>query len=289
MSTGYKKLFGQKYTVRKGVIYSLKKLSSEQLKKTDDKGNLLYTRSHRIRVRYEIKTKFTLGNSIVSKENEDHFTLVLSEAFSNGGQVTAESYLSEYLEEQGEVYLDYLEMPLQDFRRKYVDSPFLYTDDPFDKNTSFKIRKDGGKWVLSAVVVSAKLRPKWDESENEEDHVPATWEFKFSPGFAYTYPWREWITYKGGKKVSSTSINFGFLGNIGSTDINNKTTRPEYPSTRKALTFSTGGVVNLAINKFDFGLFGGFDLATGEGAKDWIYQGQPHFGFIFGYHLIKNR
>ena len=87
--------------------------------------------------------------------------------------------------------------------------------------------------------------------------------------------------------ANTVSLNLGPLFSVGTQEISEKTTLGRYAFSRKALSFTLGGVIGIDINKVDLGLYGGWEFATGNGSKNWIYQGVPHFGFVLGYELIK--
>ncbi|WP_346753968.1 hypothetical protein [Splendidivirga corallicola] len=179
---------------------------------------------------------------------------------------------------------------LIDFRSKYQNNnkSIAYFSDPdYKKDKHIKIRYTNEKrWKVAAVTITAKSRPFTIEAA-PEDSILNTWETKFTPGFALTKELVRWSRMGESKNINTTSIEIGPVFAIGTQEISGKTTRPKFNLSRKALTFTFGGVVNLGINKYDVGIYTGVDVATGKGASDWIYQWQPNWGFIFGIDIVK--
>jgi hypothetical protein len=172
-----------------------------------------------------------------------------------------------------------------DFRTDngYPNTKTWYALDPDVKikGKSTRIRRTrDSKWELSTVTVSAKNRFAVGDS------IPSTWEMKFSPGFALTTQAIAWDKIKSPKKVTTYGLELGFVANMTTVDINEKTTGGDYKFSRMALTVNVGALLNLSIGKFDLGLFGGIDFPIGEGANKWIYFGVPNWGFLFGIDLI---
>lgn len=174
-----------------------------------------------------------------------------------------------------------------DFTLDYFSNGVYFTNYPEAKDDPLKIRQIGGKGKLTAITVTAKRRAKWTGGDTVSDNIPESWDTGFSPGFAYTWPLITWKTLNSKTNESSVSIDLGPLFTIGKVGLSNKNTWPKYTSSRNALSVSCGAILNLGINKFDFGLFTGADRALGTKSSDWVYQGKWGWGFILGYDLVK--
>ena len=91
-----------------------------------------------------------------------------------------------------------------------------------------------------------------------------------------------------GKNIRQFSLTPGWLLGAGAADLTKDNTRnPIIDFKRKAAIISTGGFIMLGYNTINFGYSFGWDFATGEGHKGWLYQGQLWHGITIGFDIIK--
>ena len=224
---------------------------------------------------YRFNQTYTLSGSDNYQRLDDHLKFVPGDS---------DRLLREYVDTSFHMNINMTRV--SDFRteKRYSNNGIWYSLDPDDPENkrSARVRRTGhARLALSTVAVTAKHR-----FPIEQDSIPGTWEIKFSPGFAFTYQAIAWDRIRNANKVFTSGIELGIVANISTSDINDKTTGGEYKLSRSALTFNTGVLVNLSLGNLDIGLFGGLDIATGDGADVWIYQAQPNWGFILGIDLI---
>jgi len=142
---------------------------------------------------------------------------------------------------------------------------------------------------LSAATISIKnrfkIRPLSDPTV--QDSFPSTFSTGFSPTFTLGANRSiHWVTPSAKKYELGFTLG-GFYG-FGTTKIDKNTTRDTpYQYSRTALYHSFGGFFNVGFQKFDVGLAFGWDIATGPGSPSWVYQGQPFYGIILGYDIVK--
>ena len=193
-----------------------------------------------------------------------------------------------------------------DFRAKKKDhadgddkSKYFYFPNKIDEddNLRLKIRTGNkflrGAWKFSAITITARNRSRISNRANDYrrsndlDTPKDTWETKISPGVAVTNELVKWTTFAKDMSSNSISLNYGGILSVGTQEISEKSTLGRITTSRKALSFTVGGIVGIDINKLDLGFFGGIELATGSGAKDWISQCVLLYGFILVYELKK--
>lgn len=177
-----------------------------------------------------------------------------------------------------------------DFRRSISDDTYYYPDKDASKS-SFTYSSWNSS--LKAISVSFKNRSNFRGPNQEamavRDSFPSSWNSGFSPALAYGIS-RSWNVVNQSKKKTTFELSMSFFYGLGITDINNKTTRyPIIQTSSKALYNSKGFLINIGIQKFDFGYAIGWDHAFGSDNDAWAYHGQKFTGFVLGYDLFKTR
>ena len=133
------------------------------------------------------------------------------------------------------------------------------------------------------------IRGPNDEVMAVQDSFQTTWSAGFSPALAYGIS-RSWNVINKSKKKTTFEVSLAFFYGLGTADINNKTTRyPIVQTSSKALFSSKGFLVNIGVQKFDFGYAIGWDHAMGSENHAWAYHGQTFTAFVLGYDLFKTR
>jgi hypothetical protein len=85
--------------------------------------------------------------------------------------------------------------------------------------------------------------------------------------------------------VTTPVISLG-LATLSINDNNNSSSTTQGDGTVLGITGSTGFVFQ--INDFEMGLMVGWDRASGELGKDWIYNGKAWYSFSIGYSFFGN-
>lgn len=133
------------------------------------------------------------------------------------------------------------------------------------------------KLVLSVVTVPFKVRPG-------VDGVPSTMEAGLSnAGVVLGRQWvRELFTYDG--KITVKSHNLGILVAPGSVELNDLNTNGAQEDSIDQFALSLGLSYTFTYNGISVSLVPlGFDFGFSEEIQeDWVYNGQPWFGFGIG-------
>lgn len=267
----------QKTIIKKGsIVYRVENMNGS-------KGDI---------VEYVFTSDYKLSDAESIKVKEDH--VQLSKSIFDNAKPSKTKKIEKAKEFAG----------VTDHRTKFQNTEKSYFYDPDISNDAKVVIKQTWlrKWKVTAVTITARNRSRVSknaQTEIDEDqslkNIPSTWETGFSPGLAFTktISSRQKITSGGLKNQSldknTTQLDFGPLFSFGAQELSAKTTANRYQNSRKALTITVGGLVNLNINKFDFGIFGGIEFATGYKSTDWVYHGVPHWGFVLGYDLVKGK
>lgn len=91
-----------------------------------------------------------------------------------------------------------------------------------------------------------------------------------------------------GQNTNRYSFSPGIFLGAGATDLKKSNTRnPAITFERKAAIIATGGFFMLGFNSINLGYSFGADFATGNGSKQWLYQGKMWHGIIFVIDIIK--
>ncbi len=147
------------------------------------------------------------------------------------------------------------------------------------------------KPVLQSMAIVLKLRPRLNDRALL-DSIPSQVETGFSPALAFGWKFtrNKFSAEKNifDKNTQQWSITPGAFLGTGGVDLTKANTRaPKINFQRKAAFVSTGGFLTLGYNNINFGYTIGFDHATGEGSKGWLYKGKVWHGIVFGFDLIK--
>lgn len=176
-----------------------------------------------------------------------------------------------------------------DFRRNLNEGTFYYPDRDYSDEL---LRYTSITTSFKAVNVSFKYRSQFrggNETLMAMDSFPSTWESGFNPAVAFGISYN-FHTYSASKTEKTYSISLATFWGLGTTDLNGKTTRyPVIERPRKALYTTKGILLNLGVQKWDFGVSVGWDHATGTQKETWAYHGERFFGIILGYDIIKTQ
>ncbi|MGH1337946.1 MAG: hypothetical protein ACRBFS_17630 [Aureispira sp.] len=94
-----------------------------------------------------------------------------------------------------------------------------------------------------------------------------------------------WKHSFGEDKKYAFNLLAGFT--IASVEVDSATTRGRVASKTAAASFSPHLGVVFDVQRFQFGLYTGFDFLYGEPNKYWVYRNQPWLGIGIGYSLFK--
>ena len=93
------------------------------------------------------------------------------------------------------------------------------------------------------------------------------------------------ITNKPGIKLSGVGYGYGAFIGIGSVTMNSDVTQQKIDYEYDGFVMNSGFAGIYDAKKFNIGLAVGADLLIDKNRHDWIYQGKPWFGILFGVNL----
>ncbi|MCW3074261.1 MAG: hypothetical protein JWP69_1330 [Flaviaesturariibacter sp.] len=142
--------------------------------------------------------------------------------------------------------------------------------------------KSPHSFTVGAATTLIKIRP--GSKEPIDGKWPVYFDFAndFNIGVLFGYKYKPW------RKIDFAS---NFLAGISVTSIgiDSLTTKgiAKSPSNSSGLTFSLGYVAEF--NKFQFGVFSGLDMLTGEVGRNWVYRNRPWIGLTLGYSIFRTQ
>lgn len=93
------------------------------------------------------------------------------------------------------------------------------------------------------------------------------------------------VTDKPGIKLSGVGYGYGGFIGIGSVTMNSYVTQQKINYEYDGFVVNSGFAGIYDAKKFNIGLAIGADLLVDKNRHDWIYQGKPWFGVLFGVNL----
>lgn len=170
--------------------------------------------------------------------------------------------------------------------KKYFPEPDFDTI-----NTPYKLKYFDTKFVLQALTIPLKVRPRLT-SEALKDSFPSQTETSFNAGIAVGWKFTHNIYNSKmnilGQNTNRYSFAPGIFLGTGAVDLKKANTRnPIINFERKAAIITTGGFVMLGFNGINIGYSFGVDFATGNSSEQWLYQGKVWHGLIFAVDLLK--
>ncbi|GAB3048587.1 hypothetical protein [Spirosoma pulveris] len=181
--------------------------------------------------------------------------------------------------------------------------PF-YTVSDLDSNPKKVFQYGDGKFVLQAINVTLKIRPK---SQRDISYYPATYTasqiqaaidsfptqaeagINLGLAFGYKFNYNRFRVVKDafGRNTNQFSVAPAVMLGTGVTDITSTNTRILRLVSRKEPFFSFGGVVMIGFNNINIGYATGWDWAIGEHGDRWIYSGKRWNGIVIALDVIK--
>lgn len=145
--------------------------------------------------------------------------------------------------------------------------------------------------VLQSLLIPLKFRPKLD-AQTYKDTFLLTTETNLTLSIAAGLKWTKYSYVRDKNYLDSyfnkSTTSAGLFVGFSAVELSKSTTRdPAYLFTRKAPTISPGAYCTFGFNTIFLGVSGGFDFATGPYSGQWIYQGKPWVGIVFGFDVIK--
>lgn len=172
-----------------------------------------------------------------------------------------------------------------------LKNKYFFPDVVLDTFPFSRIKFFDTKPVLQTLTIPIRIRPAL-KNASLKDSFPSQVETGVNLGIAFG--WKFQLNYykissnSFGQKGNKISITPGIFYNIGSADLSTTNTRdPVIPIERHALMHSLGGFAMLGFNSVNLGYAFGWDFATGQGNKSWLYQGKFWYGIALALDLIK--
>jgi hypothetical protein len=172
-----------------------------------------------------------------------------------------------------------------------LKNKYFFPDIVLDTFPFSRIKFFDTKPVFQTLTIPIRIRPAL-KSASLKDSFPSQVETGVNLGIAFG--WKFQLNYYEvspslfSQKGNKMSITPGIFYNIGSADLSTKNTRnPVISIERQALTHTFGGFAMVGFNSVNFGYACGWDFATGQGNKSWLYQGKFWYGIALSLDLIK--
>jgi hypothetical protein len=159
-------------------------------------------------------------------------------------------------------------------------------DFPMPKSITYT----NGYIVLQALSVPYKIRNKLSGSQYItpiQSTVETGFSANISVGYKFALSWFRPNKDILGLNTNSISITPGLFDGLSTVALSatNTLNAPTVPN-RTALVNSYGFFALLGIGRFGFGYAGGWDHATGENGKYWVYKGKYWNGFALSIDLV---
>jgi len=185
--------------------------------------------------------------------------------------------------------------PVRGWRAELQGQQYFPETDLIDRShsgdKSRKLLYRDSKPVLQALTIPIKIRPKLTNT-SFNDSFPQQAESGINVDVAFGWKFNLLNVYNGknrvfGQSTNTWSVTPGVFLGLGTTDLSATTTRPVIEFERNAATISTGGFIMFGFNNINIGAAIGFDHATGQDNKLWVYQDKRWYGLILGLDLVK--
>jgi len=168
---------------------------------------------------------------------------------------------------------------------------FPETDLVTDNNKKDKLKYFDTKPVFQALTIPLRIRPKLDRSRYL-DSFPQQAETGVNVGLSFGWKFSHNIYNVNknilGQNLNSYSLIPGIFLGLSTADLSKaKTRNPSIDFDRKAAAVTAGGYLMMGINNINLGIAWGTDFATGNGHRQWVYQGKGWYGVIVALDLIK--
>ncbi|BAO77067.1 porin [Winogradskyella sp. PG-2] len=205
-----------------------------------------------------------------------------------------QKYLIAESPNRNEVIKAFIKFP--DDKNEIIINPFLNKKDTINSTYYITLKNRQKLWLpfteftISSLTIPLKYRFK-DEANNVSEDFTSGINLNFLLGFSYgnsSFMFRD----KVGNKSNSWKLTGGIILGASTVELNSSNTSSanipiESGNTINQGLFSFGFGATYAFNKFNFGVFYGWDYSLGEASEKWNYDKLPWLGIGVGYSLFK--